>query len=88
MVISKVSPAVTTALEDNEPTHRQFPAVVSSHIDQCEYVSDAATFVHVNAVLEAFEPPDAALQLTALRVASVAAFAVPSSPGSPVCSLT
>ena len=86
-MISKVSPAVTEADADKAPVHKQLPPVEASHIDQCVYVSVVETFVHDKVALEAFEPDDAADQETALRVASVAADDVPSSPASPVCNL-
>lgn len=87
-MIWNVSPAVTAADDDNAPDHKQLPALALSHNDQCEYVSVAATFVHSSVADVAIDPPDAADHDAALRVVSVAAFDVPSSPGSPVCSLT
>lgn len=87
-VISKVSPAVTAALDDSEPVQMQLPVVELSHSDQCEYVSVVDTFVQVSVALEAIEPDAAAFHATDLRVVSVAALLVPSSPGSPVCNFT
>jgi hypothetical protein len=82
-----VSPAVTEADEDSAPVHRQLPAVELSHADQWLYVSVAATFVHSSVADAEMEPDDAALHDTDLRVVSVAAEDVPSSPASPVCNL-
>lgn len=84
-VISKVSPAVTDALDDNWPYQRAVPPVEESHIDQWLYTSVAATFVHTTDASELFEPPEAGSKETAWRVASVATLAVQSSPGFPVC---
>lgn len=79
---------MTAAEADNAPFHKQLPAVELSHSDQWLYVSVAATFVHSKVADEAIEPEDAADHDTALRVVSVAALFVPSSPGSPVWSFT
>jgi len=84
-VIWNVSPATTAADDANAPDHNALPADNASHNDQCVYVSVAATFVHSTVPDDAIDPPDAAANDTAFRVDSDAAFAVPSSPGSPVC---
>jgi hypothetical protein len=86
-VIWKVSPAVTEALDESEPYHKQLPAVELSHIDQWVYVSVAATLVHSTVADAPKEPEAAALNVTSSRVVSVAALLVPASPGSPVCNL-
>jgi hypothetical protein len=87
-VISNVSPAVTEADDDNAPYHKQLPAEDASHNDQWLYVSVAATFVHDKVADDDIVPDDAELHDTDLRVVSVAALFVPSSPGSPVCNFT
>lgn len=76
---------MTAAEDDNDPVHKQLPAVDASHIDQWLYVSVVDTFVHDTVADEAIEPEAAAENATDWRVVSVAALDVPSSPGSPVC---
>ena len=83
-VIWNVSPAVTEADEDSEPVHKQLPALALSHSEKWLYVSVAATFVHSNVADAPIEPDAAAFHVIDLRVVSVAALLVPSSPGSPV----
>lgn len=87
-MIWKVSPAVTAADEESEPVHKQLPEVELSQSDQCEYVSVVDTLVHSRVAEVAMLPLEAAAQVAALRVVSVAALLVPASPGSPVCNLT
>jgi len=84
-VIWNVSPDTTDADADRAPVHKQLPEDEASQIDQWLYVSVAATLVHSAVAEVAIEPLDAADHDNALRVVSDAAFAVPSSPGSPVC---
>lgn len=83
-----VSPAVTDFEALSAPVNRQLPAVEASHSEMCEYVSVVETFVQVMSAEAVITPLDGAPKLAALRVASVAALVVPSSPGEPVCSLT
>jgi len=80
-----VSPAVTAAEDDNAPDHKALPPVEASHNDQWLYVSVVETFVHSTVADDAIEPEAAAENVTTLRVSSVAALDVQSSPGSPVC---
>lgn len=56
-----MSPAVTDAVLDNAPVHKQLPAVELSHNDQCVYDSVLGTFVHERVAEVAFDPEDAAL---------------------------
>jgi len=79
-----VSPAVTAAEDDKAPDHNGFPAVLLSHIDQCEYVSVVETFVHEIVADVAIEPDAAEAHAEDWRLVFAAAFAVQSSPGSPV----
>lgn len=78
---------MTEAEDDKEPVHKQLPAEMLSHADQCEYVSLVDTFVHSTVADDVIEPDEAAENKACSRVVSVAALLVPFSPGSPVCNL-
>lgn len=86
--ITNVSPIATVFDAVNAPEPRQFPAVDASHIDTCVSDSAVLTEVHVRSASEVAVPPDDAPNEAAFRVVSPAAFAVPFSPGSPVCNFT
>jgi hypothetical protein len=70
------------------PENKKFPADSLS-----QAVKNVASwlpemFVHETSASDEIEPPDAAAKAQALRVVSVAAFAVPFAPGSPTCNFT
>lgn len=70
--------------------NRKLPAVVESQQEMCDRVSDVPPFVQEPDMDDiAFEPAEAALHVTDLRVVSPAAAAVvPAEPGSAVWSFT
>jgi hypothetical protein len=84
--IVKVSPAVY-ALPVIDPENKKFPDVVASHAVKKVAVCDPAMFVQVTSASEVRTPADDAPNDAALRVTSVAGFAVPFDEGSPTWSL-
>lgn len=89
-MIWNVSPIATVAGDEREPAHRQLPEDRLSHREKWEKVSAWAIDVHsaTGVPVAAIEPAEAVAHASDLRVVSVAALLVPSSPGSPTCSLT
>lgn len=65
------------------PEKRKFPAVDASQTVKWVASSEPAMFVHDISASDAIEPLEAAANEIALRVVSVAGFAVPFAPGSP-----
>ena len=68
-----------------DPEKPNVPATDAVQVEKSVASWLPAMFVHVTAAEFATDPPDAAAQVTCLRVVSVAAFDVPAEPGAPVC---
>jgi hypothetical protein len=85
-----VSPFVMAFDDVSATENRKFPAVVESHTEMWEIVSDPADHdvQDGSVVVIAFDPVDAADHVSAFRVVSADTFDVPADPGSPVCSFT
>jgi hypothetical protein len=82
----KVSPALY-GLPVIAPENKKFPAVAASHAVKNVAVCDPEMFVQVTSASEVRTPAEAAPNDAALRVVSVAGFAVPDDDGSPTWSL-
>jgi len=83
-------PEVTDIDASNAAYANGLPAVKWSQILKWVQISVAAKLVHeaTGVPVAAIDPPEAAANVKALRVVSVAALAVQSSPGAPVCIFT